>query len=326
MKQDESSLEWAVSVPTRYFASYRVCWQSIIPHCKDADLVVLSQENKFLHNYFLLLLPRRFKIALWGHGRNMARPPQSSWREHLNAWQTRNVDWWFAYTERTVEVVRGFGFPLERITNLNNAFDTEQLASWLSSISELESATLKRNLGLSGKRLAVFIGSFYKEKRLEFLFEAATHIRSELPDFHLLIIGDGPERDWVAKQCSGSDWASWVGPKIGREKALHLSIGDVLLNPGGVGLNILDAFVSGLPMFTTDCGVHGPEIAYLRNGTNGVITAMDPIEYAAAVIKTLKDQERLEELKSGCYASAALYTLNEMVARFAGGIRSALTV
>jgi glycosyltransferase involved in cell wall biosynthesis len=105
---------------------------------------------------------------------------------------------------------------------------------------------------------------------------------------------------------------------------LYLKLGRVFLMPGGVGLAILDAFALQLPLVTTDCGTHGPEICYLQHGENGWMTEDDPVAYADAVAGLLRDRVRLERFRARCLADARRYSLENMTRHFAEGIRKAL--
>ena len=185
---------------------------------------------------------------------------------------------------------------------------------------------LHESLGFGSGPVGVFVGSLYAGKQLDFLFASAEAIRRDLPDFHLLIVGDGSERDKVQAWCAAHPWARWVGARFGREKIVYVSLAQVMMNPGAVGLGILDAFVCGVPMLTTDSGMHGPEIAYLDNGHNGVMTENDLGAYVSACVQLLRDPEELSRLRAGCTASAGEYTIENMVHRFADGIESALGI
>ena len=72
---------------------------------------------------------------------------------------------------------------------------------------------------------------------------------------------------------------SMLGVRKGQAKADVLALAKVMINPGVVGLNILDSFVAGVPMITTNCKGHGPEIAYLTNGENGLMTTTSLDDY-----------------------------------------------
>ncbi len=323
-KHDAGFIPWAIQVPTHYFFGERVCWQPIHRYLNGMDLVVVTQENALLANHWLLLRPHQFKLAFWGHGANLQSANPNGIKERFKRWTTNRVDWWFAYTSMSAHLVKAVGFPDRRITVLNNAIDTSELHRQRLSVTPEETQTLRESLGFGAGPVGVFVGSLYADKRLDFLLAAAEAIRNEVPDFHLLIVGEGPERDNVQAWCEAHPWARWVGGRFDREKAVYVSMAQVMLNPGAVGLGILDAFVCGVPLLTTNCGKHGPEIAYLEPGVNGVITANDQNAYVAAGVRLLRDPQELNALRVGCAASAKEYTVENMAWRFAHGIELAL--
>ncbi|MBT9590474.1 MAG: glycosyltransferase family 4 protein [Thiobacillus sp.] len=319
-KQDAGELSWAKPIPTHYLAGGRLCWQPVQRHLGEASLVIVTQENKLIQNHLLLLAPRRFKLAFWGHGANLQSDNPHGFKERFKRWTTNRVDWWFAYTQMSADLVTAAGFPGSRITVLNNAVDTSEMRRQRQSVTPEETQALRESLGFGAGPVGVFVGSLYADKRLDFLFAAAEAIRREVPDFNVLIVGEGPERDKVQAWCAAHPWARWVGARFGREKLAYVSVAQVMLNPGLVGLGILDAFVCGVPMLTTDCGIHSPEIAYLENGVNGVMAADDLNAYVWASVNLLRDAQALDALRAGCVASTQEYTVENMARRFADGI------
>jgi glycosyltransferase involved in cell wall biosynthesis len=117
----------------------------------------------------------------------------------------------------------------------------------------------------------------------------------------------------------------FLGPRIGREKALLFKMADVFLLPGAVGLAILDSFAAGLPLLTTELPDHGPEISYLSPGSNGLITPHDPQSYADATIDLLRSPQKLARLRNGAIASSSLHSIENMVANFRSGILDCLS-
>lgn len=323
-KRDVGDLPWVVHVPTHYFVGNRVCWQPARYYFDNPDLVVVTQENKLLYNLLLLTLPRRFRLAFWGHGANLQSLNPHGFKERFKRWTTNHVDWWFAYTQMSADLVAAAGFPGARIAVLNNAVDTTELHRQRQSLTPEELHALRKSLGFETDTVGVYVGSLYADKRLDFLFAAAAAIRREVPDFNLLIVGEGPERDKVQAWCADHPWSRWVGARFDRDKAAHIAVAQIMLNPGLVGLGILDAFVCGVPMITTDCGIHSPEIAYLENGINGVMTANDLNAYVDASVLLLRDASALDVLRDGCAVSAKEYTVENMARRFADGVVRAL--
>jgi glycosyltransferase involved in cell wall biosynthesis len=329
-RNDTGTLSWAMRVENRYLrvAGKDLVWQPLFAHAKSADLVVVTQENRIVSNY-PLLARRGFggpKVAYWGHGANLQSTAPAGLKERWKRYWLMRVDWWFAYTAMTVERVANSGFPRERITDLENAVDTTALADHLAAIEPSETDSLRRRLGWEAGRIGLYLGSLYADKRLDFLFEAADRLHAGDPAFRLLIVGDGPMRERINRACAERAWCAWVGAKTGRDKAMCLALADVLLNPGLVGLGILDSFVAGVPMVTTDCGIHSPEIAYLRQQENGLMTGNAMDAFVAGVRRVLGDEAYRSRLVAGCREAAGHYTIENMARNFLAGILKALAL
>jgi L-malate glycosyltransferase len=321
------ALPWADCV-NHWGATIRgveVCWQPYGPHIRDADLVIVEQANRLLLNYWLIA-KRRFvqqKIAFWGHGRDL----QTSARTIRNAWKrlfVTHVDWWFAYTEQVKEELVKCGFPAERITNVQNAIDTAALLRARSEISDQQLNTLKQHLGLGVGPIGIYCGRIYKEKRIEFLLETCRRVREQIPSFELIVIGSGEEKDKVISAARNCQWLHYVGPKYGDERVPYFLVSDVFLMPGLVGLAVLDSFALEIPLITTAFRFHSPEVTYLRNNENGLITNDNLDDYVAGIHKLLSDSDGLTRLKSGCRAAASVYTMKTMVENFGKGIVACL--
>lgn len=194
-KHDSGHIPWAIQLPTRYFLNSKLCWQPVHKFLVDADLVILTQENALLANHLMILLPQKFRLAFWGHGANLQSLRPDGIKERYKRWAMKRVDWWFAYTQLSTDLVLASGFPSARLTLVNNSIDMLDFRCQLESVSEKEIEDLRSSIGFSDGPVGVYIGSLYTNKRLEFLFSTAESIRSLLGTFNLLIIGDGPERN-----------------------------------------------------------------------------------------------------------------------------------
>lgn len=330
-KSDGGRLGWAIHARNRYFnvGGRFIVWQSIPDVAiESVDLVILTQENRILSNFYHLF--RRCvggpRVAFWGHGANLQSDRPNGASEKFKKWTSKSADWWFAYTERSAELIMRIGFPVDRTTVVNNATDTLEMVREKRSVSSAESLALARQLGFYAGRVAVFVGSLYKDKQVDFLLDSCDRIRERLPDFHLMVIGAGDQSDMVRNWCASRTWARFLGPRFGREKALYLSIASILLNPGAVGLGVLDSFAYEIPLVTTRAAKHGPEIFYIVDGVNGVVVDGDLDGYVGAVISLLRNGDALARMKSECRLSAQEYTLEKMVGRFTSGILSALEI
>lgn len=322
-KNDAGELRWASHLPTRYFLGGKICWQPFGKEAAAADLVVITPENKLICNLWEQYCVRERKLAFWGHGANLQGDPASI-SERFKRVVAKRADWWFGYTDMSVPLITASGFPAERITVLNNALDTQEMATQCAQVSANSLEEMRQSLGLRGQRIGVYVGSLYEEKRIPFMLEAAQAIRTIVPDFEFLIVGGGPERDCVESFCAANPWAHYLGVRKGQEKVDLISLAQVMINPGAVGLGILDSFVCRVPMLTTNCSGHGPEIAYLKNGVNGLMTPSSLEDYVPAVCALLNDERRLAALRKGCEDSGKRYTIENMARNFADGVERCL--
>jgi glycosyltransferase involved in cell wall biosynthesis len=329
-KANTMTLPWAKTVRTTTFSAFGrdVWWQPALKYVRGADLVICEQANRHLINH-LLLLGRGlagFKVAFWGHGRDFQTDSPEGVLERLKSFYTRKADWWFAYTESSKRAVLESGMPASRITVVQNSTDTDVLHRALQGVTSRALSQLRTKLGVTSDHIAVYCGGLYAHKRIDFLLDAATRVRTALPDFELLVMGAGPEKEKLEEAAKRLPWLHILGPKLGAERVLPMKLATVQLMPGLVGLGIVDSFVLEVPMITTDIPIHSPEISYLENGINGLTTPNDVAQYAAEVVRVMADKATLTRLRAGCKRAARRYTVEAMVDNFASGVCECLGI
>jgi glycosyltransferase involved in cell wall biosynthesis len=326
-KNDEAELDWAIYINNQEIrlGNTELYWQPSLPYLPGKDLVIVEQANKNLINY-MLLVRRVFsgqKIAYWGHGLNRQANPDDFRNTFKKAFLTR-CDWWFAYTSQVKEFLAENGFPRDKITTVQNAIDTTKLSKQYDSLTASDAERLKQELGIQSDNIGLYVGGIYKEKRIGFLIEAGDMIRSQLKDFHLIVVGSGVEASIVKEAASTREWLHYVGPKFGLEKVKYFKIAKLFLMPGLLGLAVLDSFAQQTPTITTNFPFHSPEVEYLQNGVNGVITEDSVERYAYDVSQLMQEDARREKLVEGCKIAAKKYTLDHMVHNYAEGILKCL--
>lgn len=329
LKKDEGYLNWAHRVQNTFYriGTKDILWQPLPRDCYDSDMFIVMQENRILSNYPLLLRGKfsKHKIAYWGHGINFQSNSPTGLREKWKQFLITKVDWWFSYTDITTQILNNCGYPIKRVTCLNNTIDTSQFRDHLSDVSIEIIKQIYYDCRLNeASQIAIFCGSLYPEKKISFLLNAGDLIHDAVPEFRLIIIGDGPQADELMQGLKTRPWSSWVGVKKGIDKAAYYKIAKIMLNPGAVGLNILDAFCAALPIFTTFSAKHGPEIAYLKEGVNGFQTNESLHEYSQAVVRLLNDKIRYRVISHNAYSSGLTYSIENMVDNFTEGILACL--
>ena len=181
LRKDTGELPWATKISN---LSWRiggrdVLWQPFASHVRDSDLVVFMQESRLLANYPWLFGwgPAKTRVAYWGHGRNFQSTAPEGWREKWKQRMLTSVDWWFAYTDMSADLVAEAGFPRDRMTVLNNAIDNQAFSADLASISDDEVRALRASIGAAdGACVGLYCGSLYPDKRLGLMIEACERV------------------------------------------------------------------------------------------------------------------------------------------------------
>ena len=330
LKNDTVDLDWAVKVPSKIFelGHSEFYWQPVLHYLKDVDLVIVEQASKLLVNYVLLLqnLLGIRKLAFWGHGKNFQETSANLLGEWIKRKVSIRVHWWFAYNEMSASVVRGIGFPGERITLVQNAIDTHFLTRALQELTQAQVEKVRLELNLYSSNVGIYTGGLYPEKRISFLLESLQIIRSQIPDFEMIFIGGGVDAHLVEEAAAQHPWIHYVGPKFDSDKIPYYAISKIFLIPFLIGLSILDTFALGTPLVTTNAVGHGPEIEYLKNNVNGIMVAdaNNPQVYADAAILLLEKEEMRQMLVSGCQTARNVYTVENMIERFSQGVIKAV--
>ena len=329
-KGDTAPITWGARtrmIPVR-LGPWRLAYQAALKATWDADLVIIQQETQLLGNYPIQMLRRLAgrRVAFFGHGKNFQSAKPDGLAERFKRFYTRRADWWFAYTDRSADIVAATGFPRERITVFRNAIDTSAIREQRATISAEAIEGLRRERFGGSPNIGVYIGGLYDHKRVPFLLEAARAVRAQVPDFQLIVIGGGPDLHLVQATAATDPWIHALGPLFGRDKTLMAGLGKVFLMPGLVGLSVLDAFAYGLPMVTCDLPFHSPEIDYLKDGVNGVMirNADNVQDYAAAVCRILTDAPYRARLVANGAEAIGDHTIEAMAERFAEGVMQAL--
>jgi len=114
---------------------------------------------------------------------------EGSWKYRLTraaeTWACRRVDRITVLCGGLVEDLAGRGIPRDRMTIIGNGIDPDRFAP------AAPDEEYRRVWDLEGKRVAAFLGSFYRYEGLDLLLEAYARIRNRFPDLVILLVGGG---------------------------------------------------------------------------------------------------------------------------------------
>jgi len=119
----------------------------------------------------------------------------------------RKADLLIAVSEALKDYITRGGTSTDKIQVLPNAVESDRFARGIHT----DSRTIKRRYNIPEDKLVVgFIGSLKRWHGIEILMETMKLLWSVSPDFHLLVVGHGPLRDWIEKTTSEGGFSQGV--------------------------------------------------------------------------------------------------------------------
>lgn len=300
-----------------------VTYQLLGKEIRSADLVICEHAIRNINALVWSFIRKPKALAMWGHGRTYTKPT-SGIEARLKVRLLKNLDWYFAYTQSGADFVSSHGLSQFRISPIINSTDTNGLRRECEAITAVEIEQFKSHLKIGDGPIGVFIGALDSSKRFDFLITSAQMICAQIPNFQLLVFGDGPLRSEVENIAQREHFITYAGRANIRTKALLSHIAGVILMPGRVGLIAVDSFAMGLPIATTAWDFHAPEFEYLENRRNAVISKNDVHDYSNSVVEILQDPVALGELKRVCSEEVSNYSIEAMAQNFHQGVLAAL--
>ena len=165
-------------------------------------------------------------------------------------------------------------------------------------INSDEKASLRLKMGFGVKqKIILCIGELLPNKNQRMAIRAMTEIVKEFPDAMLLIAGNGPEKENLEQLIASSRLQKNV-VLLGYVTNLqdYQKIADILVACSireGLGLNVIEALMSGNPVVLSDNRGHRELI---DGGNNGfIIPIHEDQEMAARVTDILKSDEKKQE-------------------------------
>jgi len=171
---------------------------------------------------------------------------------------------------------------------------------------ERRSLEWRRGHGIGdGEMMVAFLGRIVMEKGLDVFVEAiAAAVRNGV-EHRVLVIGDGPARDWFRAHLP--DNAVFVGQQTGDDLAIALASADVFLNPSiteAFGNVTQEAMASGLPVIAASAT---GATSLVRDDVTGILVdPLEPDQYGAALRRYADDPA----LRSRHGAAGLEYTRN----------------
>jgi PEP-CTERM/exosortase A-associated glycosyltransferase len=220
----------------------------------------------------------------------------------LETWALQRVDFATTICEGLrAEIAGTRGIPASKIEVIPNAVDIADF-----SVGGQADPQLAASLGLDGKMVLGFIGSFYAYEGLDLLLDAVPAMLAKRPELRVLLVGGGPQDQALRAQAERLGIAAQVvftGRVPHSEVQRYYDLVDVLCYPRHkmrltdlvTPLKPLEAMAQGRLMAASDVGGHKELI---EDGRTGVLfPAEDPQALASKVLALLDAPHKWQEFR-----------------------------
>lgn len=284
---------------------------------KKYDTIVLMWHFGHISTWFLLLTKwiHRKNIILWGQGISVKRYLiEEKKPNRLLKWMLKLADGAWIYMDKEYEQWHKI-YPNKPMIALQNSLSG--VNEMLEYEPEVTKEELKEKYNINQERIFIFSARFsHKFRRTDLLEEIISKLDKEKNGF--IIIGDGQYKPDFSKYSNVYDFGALYDTTIKREL---FSISDLYLQPGWVGLSIVEAMAYGCPICTFERSTETlqcVEYSYIKDGENGMIfknmedaiTRLESLNYNQIVMMSANAKETARNSSPENMVKRAISILN----------------
>mgnify|MGYP003969280241 FL=1 len=148
----------------------------------------------------------------------------------------------------------------------------------------------------------IYVGRFNYQKNLKLLIKSLNILKDEFPNIRVCLIGDGEEKEKILnliKKYNLEKNIKLTGNILDKDKVFtYLKSSKIFVLPSlleGFPLTIIEANASGLPVITTKTE-HNNTNEYIKNNVNGLLTTLEPEDFANKIKYLLKNKDKLNQM------------------------------
>ncbi len=281
----------------REFAEMKATRQTVEKVVREERPDIIHAHSPVLNAFPALSVGRQFNLpvvyevrAFWedaavDHGTTWQGSPRYLTSRFLETRAMHRADWVVAICDSLRKEIVGRGVPENKVSVVPNAVDAMFLKP-----TEVRDVAWRAELGLAGKTVLGFIGSFYSYEGLDLLLQAVANLRLQVEGLKVLLIGGGPDEarlKRIASELGLWDTVRFIGRVKHDEVARYYDVIDILVYPRRsmrltelvTPLKPLEAMAQGKPVVASDVGGHRELI---RNEETGYLHEPDSVEALVA--------------------------------------------
>lgn len=233
------------------------------------------------------------------HGKHFEHRAKTRW---LGRYAARFAHRYFCVSQDIAAgVIRHRIASRRKVEVVPNGIDTDHFGQVADDV-----LAIKDELRIPGDSHVIgTVGRLAEIKRQDLLIRAFARLKDAVPNAHLLLVGEGPERpslENIARDLGVAENVHFAGYRDDRERLLHIMDVFVLSSRSeGMPLSVLEAWAAGVPVLASRVGGL-PEL--IDDGQTGrLVDGDDPHVWAQAIGTLLADGELTCEMTAAAKAN-----------------------
>lgn len=169
---------------------------------------------------------------------------------------------------------------------------------------------IRQNYGRGEVPVLVTVSRLGHEKNVPFLLRCMARLKQNLPDFRLMVIGDGPQREEYMDLCEQLDIRQqicFLGSLPNQEIAAHMAAADCFVFASKTetqGIVILEAMAAKTPVVALRAsGVED----LVNDGVSGYLCPEDEKAFTEQLLRVLQNETLRDRLRIGAFETALQY-------------------
>lgn len=214
-----------------------------------------------------------------------------------------------APSEYSASLVKGWGIPAERVRVVYNALERDAFAALP------DKAAVRAELGFEAQPLLIAAGRLVAWKCFDRIIAAMPTIRAAVPTAHLVVIGDGPEREKLARAAAAAgEMVVFTGMLPPAALHRYLRAADVYVQFStyeGLPHTALEAMAANTPVILSNVGGN---VEVVTPGESGLLVEPGDIAaFAHAVVRVLSNPNFARMLASNAARALERFSWDRLV-------------
>ena len=192
------------------------------------------------------------------------------------------------------KLVESWGIPSHKISLVSDRVDVEMFNP------SIDGGIIRKQLNLGDNPVILFIGALTRLKGVDLLIKAMKIISQKVPNVRLLIIGQGPLKEDLAKMVEDlklKENVLFLGPVLHDQIPFYIAASNLLVHPSraeSLGRVLLEAQAVGKPVVAFKVG--GTREA-VKDGETGILVKLgDYVKLAEAVLSLIENCKLAKEV------------------------------